>query len=153
VIAAGVTLAILVLPIVVITSAEAIRAVPSSLREGGYGLGATRAEIVRTQVLPAAAPGILTGTILSLSRALGEAAPLILVGAVTGFLGSTPGLTDVSSLKDRFTAMPMVITTFAQKPQEGFRADTAAAILVLLGVVLVFNSVALVLRNHFEKKR
>ena len=153
VIAAGVTLAILVLPIVVITSAEAIRAVPSTLREGGYGLGATRAEIVRTQVLPAAAPGILTGTVLSLSRALGEAAPLILVGAVTGFLGSTPGLTDVSSLKDRFTAMPMVITTFAQKPQEGFREDTAAAIVILLGVVLVFNSVALILRNHFEKKR
>ncbi len=153
VISGGLTLAILVLPIVIITSAEAVRAVPDSLREAGYGAGATRWEVVRTQVLPYAAPGILTGTVLSLARALGEAAPLILVGAVTNRLGSDPAILDVSSLSERFTAMPMVITTWAGMPQEGFRADTAAAILVLLVIVLIANTAAVLLRNRYEKKR
>jgi phosphate transport system permease protein len=153
VISGGITLAILVLPIVIITSAEAVRAVPTGLREAGYGVGATRWEVVRSQVLPYAAPGILTGTVLSLARALGEAAPLILVGAVTDRLGSNPGFLDVSALQDRFTAMPMVITTWAGKPQEGFRADTAAAIIVLLVVVLFANLAAVLLRNRYEKKR
>lgn len=153
VISGGLTLAVLVLPIVIITSAEAVRAVPDSLREAGYGVGATRWEVVRTQVLPYAAPGILTGTVLSLARALGEAAPLILVGAVTNRLGSNPSVLDVSSLQDRFTAMPMVITTWAGMPQEGFRADTAAAILVLLVIVLLANAGAILLRNRYEKKR
>ena len=153
VISGGVTLAILVLPIVIITSAEAVRAVPQGLREGAYGVGATRWEVVRTQVLPYAAPGILTGTVLSLARALGEAAPLILIGAVTDRLGSNPSILDVSSLTERFTAMPNVITSWAGKPQEGFRLDTAAAIIVLLVIVLVFNAAAVVLRNRYERKR
>jgi phosphate transport system permease protein len=153
VISGGLTLAILVLPIVIITSAEAVRAVPDSLREAGYGVGATRWEVVRSQVLPYAAPGILTGTVLSLARALGEAAPLILVGAVTNRLGSNPAILDISSLQDRFTAMPMVITTWAGMPQEAFRANTAAAILVLLVIVLLFNTAAVLLRNRYEKKR
>jgi phosphate transport system permease protein len=154
VMAAGITLAILVLPIVIITSAEAIRAVPSNLREAGFGVGATRWEVIRHHVLPYAAPGILTGTVLSLARALGEAAPLILVGAVTGFLGGGPGgLFDIGQLTERFTALPIVITTWAGRPQEGFRSLTSAGIVVLLAVVLLFNAAAILLRNRYEKKR
>jgi phosphate transport system permease protein len=154
VLAAGITLAILVLPIVIITSAEAIRAVPDSLREAGFGVGATRWEVIRHHVLPYAAPGILTGTVLSLARALGEAAPLILVGAVTGRLGSGKGsFFDLGQLQESFTAMPIVITTWASRPQADFRANTAAAIVVLLVVVLVANAAAILLRNRYEKKR
>jgi phosphate transport system permease protein len=152
--AAGLTLAILVLPIVIITSAESIRAVPDSIREAGFGVGATRWEVIRSHVLPYAAPGIITGTILSLSRALGEAAPLILVGAVTGRLGGGQGsLLDVGQLQERFTAMPIVITTWAGRPDSGFRVITAAAIVVLLFFVLLANTGAILLRNHYEKKR
>ena len=153
VIAAGVTLAILVLPIVIITSAEAIRAVPSGIKEAGFGVGATGWEVIRYHVLPYAAPGILTGTVLSLARALGEAAPLILIGAVQNRLGSDPGIFDLGALQDRFTAMPMVITTWAGMPQEGFRSNTAAAIVVLLALVLMANATAILLRNRYEKKR
>lgn len=153
VIAGGITLAILVLPVVIITAAEAIRAVPAELRQGGYGLGATRWEVTRTQVLPYAAPGILTGTVLSLARALGEAAPLILVGAVVGRLGSNPGLFDVGSLDQRFTALPIVITYWAGLPQPDFRALTAAAIVVVLAIVLMANAGAILMRNRFESKR
>jgi phosphate transport system permease protein len=153
VVAGGITLAILVLPIVIITSAEAIRAVPQALREASFGVGATRWETVWHHVLPYAAPGILTGTVLSLARALGEAAPLILVGAVTDRLGSNPGLLDVSSLKERFTAMPNVITTWAGHAQAGFKANTAAAILILMVIVLLANGTAIFLRNRYERKR
>lgn len=153
VIAAGVTIAILVLPIVIITSAEAVRAVPQGIREAAYGVGATRWEVVRHHVVPYAAPGIITGTILALARALGEAAPLILVGAVTNRLGSDPGILDVGSLQDRFTAMPIVITTWAGQPQAGFVELTAAASVVLLAIVLVANAAAILLRNHFESQR
>jgi phosphate transport system permease protein len=153
VLAAGVTLAVLVLPIVVITAAEAIRAVPDSIREAGFGVGATRWEVVRSHVLPYAAPGILTGTVLALARALGEAAPLILVGAVTGFLGGNTGLLDPSQLQEKFTAMPIVIFSWAGQPRDEFRALTAAAIVVLLAVVLLANSAAILLRNRYEKKR
>ena len=152
VIAAGVTLAILVLPIVIITAAEAIRAVPNSLREAAFGVGATRWETIRHHVLPYAAPGILTGTVLSLARALGEAAPLILVGAVTNALGSDPDLLDAGSLKERFTAMPMLIADWAGRPQAGFKANTAAAILVLMVIVLLANGTAIFLRNRYDKK-
>ncbi|MDE0653990.1 MAG: phosphate ABC transporter permease PstA [bacterium] len=153
--AAGITLAVLVLPIVIITSSEAIRAVPQSLREAGYGAGATKWEVIRTQILPYAAPGILTGTLLSLSRAIGEAAPLILVGAVTGFLGGQSGLVDISQLQERFTALPIIITEWVQESgrDRGFAPAAAAAIVVMLVVVLLLNSAAIFLRNHFEKKR
>jgi phosphate transport system permease protein len=151
--AGGITLAVLVLPIVIITAAEAIRAVPAGLREAGYGVGATRWEVTRHHVLPYAAPGIITGTILSLSRALGEAAPLILIGAVTGRLATDPGYLDPNQLADRFTAMPIVITGWAGQPDAGFRQLTAAAIVVLLVVVLVANLAAILLRNRYEKKR
>lgn len=152
--AGGVTLAILVLPIVVITSAEAIRAVPSSLRQGAYGVGATKWDVIRTQILPYAAPGILTGTLLSLARAVGEAAPLILVGAVTGFL---PGrsLFDVGELNEAFTALPIVILDWVQETgrDQGFGSAAAAGIIVLLVFVISMNSVAVALRYRFEKKR
>lgn len=153
VIAAGITLAILVLPLIIITSAEAVRAVPDGIREAGFGVGATRWEVIRSHVMPYAAPGIITGTILSLSRALGEAAPLILIGAVTNRLGSNPNVLDVTSLQDRFTAMPIVITTWSGQPQAGFVSLTAAAIVVLLAVVLVANAAAILLRNRYETKR
>ncbi len=161
-VSAGITLAVLVLPVVIITSAEAIRAVPDSLREGGYGVGATKWEVIRSHVLPYAAPGILTGTLLSMSRAIGEAAPLILVGAVTGRLGGDTGIFDVGGLRDRFTAMPIVITDWVKKANGGsddggagldFASHAAAAIVVLMVLVLVLNSAAIVMRNRFEKKR
>ena len=152
---AGITLAILALPIVVITAGEAVRAVPVELREGAYGVGATKWEMIRTQVLPYAAPGILTGTLLSMARAVGEAAPLILVGAISGRLGSDPGLLDLSALTDQFTALPIVITTWTVQSGRdvGFTAAAASAIVVLLVFVLLMNSAAIGLRNRFEKKR
>jgi phosphate transport system permease protein len=151
-ISAGLTLAILVLPIVIITASEALRAVPAALREAGYGVGATRWEVTKDHVLPYAAPGILTGTVLALARAMGEAAPLILVGAVTGFLSGGTEL-DPTTLGDRFTAMPIIITTWAGRPGGEWEQATAAAIVVLLVVVLLANAVAILLRNHYEKKR
>ncbi|MET0902984.1 MAG: phosphate ABC transporter permease PstA [Acidimicrobiales bacterium] len=151
--AAGITLAILVLPIVIITGAEAVRAVPSSLREGAYAVGATRSEVVRTQVLPYAFPGIITGTVLALARAIGEAAPLYLVGAVTGLLPGKEALLDPSQLQERFTALPVVIAEWARNPREGFSEIAAAAIMVMLLIVLIMNTIAIVLRTHYEKKR
>src|SRR5690606_27164819 len=152
VVSAGLTLAVLVLPIVIITSSEAISAVPNGIREAAYGIGATRWEVVRSHVLPYAAPGILTGTVLALARALGEAAPLILIGATTGYLSGGDSYS-LGSLQERFTALPTVITTWAGRPGEGYREATAAAIVILLVMVLVANSVAILLRNHYEKKR
>lgn len=151
--AAGATLAVLVLPIVIITASEAIRAVPQPLREGAYGVGCTRWETIRHHVLPYAAPGILTGTLLSLARALGEAAPILLVGAVEGRLGPNSGFLDPSQLGERFTAMPAMITALAGRPGEDWEQVTSAAIIVLLVVVLLGNSAAIVLRNRFERKR
>lgn len=153
--AAGLTLSILVLPIVIITSQEALKTIPSILKEGAYGVGATKWQVIRGQVLPYAAPGILTGTLLSMSRAIGEAAPLILLGAVTGRLGTNAGLLNFTQLQNSFTAMPTIITnwTFRQGQDAGFGDNAAAAIVVLLFFVLLINAVAIILRNHFEKKR
>jgi phosphate transport system permease protein len=151
--AAGLTIAVLVLPIVIITSAEAVRAVPQPLREAGYGVGSTKWEVIRHHILPYAAPGILTGTLLSLARAVGEAAPLILVGAITGRLASEGSFLDPGQLTERFTAMPIVITTWASRPQKEFVPLAAAAIIVLLAFVLLLNATAIFLRNHFERKR
>ena len=149
-ISGGLTLAILVLPIVIITSAEAVRAVPQSLREGGYGIGASRWEVTRSLVLPAAAPGILTGTVLSLSRALGETAPLILVGAVLGGF-STGNQSLIEQVFGRFTAMPVIVYDWARKPQQAFVDLTAAAIIVLLVITLLANAIAIYLRNRYER--
>ncbi|MDH3754309.1 MAG: phosphate ABC transporter permease PstA [Acidimicrobiia bacterium] len=151
--AAGVTLAVLVLPIVIITSSEAIRAVPRELRDGAFGMGATKSQAIRSQILPYAAPGILTGTLLSLTRALGEAAPLILVGAVTGKLGPNTGFLELEQLGEKFTALPITIANFAGRPGEDWEQVTSAAIVVLLVMVLMANAVAILLRNRYEKKR
>lgn len=147
---AGLTLAIMVLPIVVITTQEALRAVPRSIREAGFGVGATRWEVIRSHVLPYAAPGILTGTVLAISRAIGESAPLIMVGATTGFLQTSSEF--LGSFRDRFTALPIIIFEWASQPDQAFRALTAAAIIVLLGVLLLMNSVAIFLRNRYDRK-
>ncbi len=151
-ISAGLTMAILVLPIVIITSAEALRAVPKGLKEAGYGVGATRSEVIRSHMLPYAAPGILTGTVLALARAIGEAAPLLMVGAVTGLLSSKTGV--VETLQGKFTALPMVVFSVLRRPaSEGWPGVAAATILVLIVVLLLANGTAIVMRNRFEKKR
>ena len=150
VIAAGLAIAVLVLPIVIITSAEAIRAVPAPLREGAYGLGATQWEVIQSQVLPAAMPGILTGTVLCIARALGEAAPLLVIGAV-GFY--TTGNQDfVEQLRGAFSALPMNIATFAREPAETWRGHAAAASVVLLVLVFLINLVAIVVRARISKR-
>ena len=151
IISGGLTLSLLVLPLVIITSAEALRAVPDSIREAGYGVGATRWEVVRWHVLPSAAQGILTGTILSLSRALGETAPLLLVGAVTGFL-STGSQTLAEQLQGEYVSLPTIIYAWAKEPDTDFQALTFAAIIVLLAVILLANMAAIILRNRYERK-
>jgi phosphate transport system permease protein len=152
-ISAGLTLGVLVLPLVIITSAEALRAVPSSIREAGYGVGATRWEVTRHHVLPSAAPGMLTGTVLSLARALGETAPVLLVGAVTGFLASGgASIFEQMRTDGGYTTLPTVIFQYASLPNSDFRAITSAAIIVLLAVILTANAAAIVLRNRYERK-
>jgi phosphate transport system permease protein len=151
VLSAAFTMAILVMPIVIITSMEAIRAVPQGLRDAGYGVGASRWEVTRDHTLPYAAPGILTGTMLSLARALGEAAPLLILGAITGLLPET-------SLTGNFTAIPMLIYNWSGRPDTpggeiGWSAAAAAAGVMLLILVLFFNALAIVLRNRFERRR
>jgi phosphate transport system permease protein len=144
--AGGLTLALLVLPIVIISAREAIRAVPPSIREGSLALGATHWQTIRRQVLPAAIPGIATGAILALSRAIGEAAPLVLLGAVT-FVAFNP-----EGLDSQFTALPIQIFNWISRPQEDFKVLAAAAIVVLLVMLLAMNATAIYVRNRFERK-
>jgi phosphate transport system permease protein len=146
----GLTIAIMVLPIIIITTAEALRAVPRSIREAGFGVGATRWEVVRSHVLPNAAPGILTGSVLAMARALGETAPLIMVGAVTGFLATGGGFSE--TLQDRFTALPTLIFAYTKKPQPEFQDVAAAAILILMGTIFLVNLTAILLRNRYERE-
>ncbi len=143
-ISAGLTLVLLILPIIIINAQEAIRAVPYAIREASYGLGATRWQTIWNQVLPAATPGIMTGTILSVSRAVGETAPLIVVGAAT-FL-----LTDPTSPFSQFTAMPIQIYQWTARPQGQFADIAAAAIIVLLALMLTLNATAIFLRNRYS---
>ena len=141
----GFTLALLVLPIIIVASSEAIRAVPSSLREGGFGLGATRWQVVRHLVLPQALPGILTGVILAVSRAIGETAPLIVMGvAYVSFAPDGP--------LSRFTVLPIQIYEWTKRPQEGFQEAAAAAIIVLLALLLTMNALAVFLRYKFQNR-
>ena len=146
VLAGALTLALLILPVVIIASQEAIRAVPPSLREASYGLGATRWQTIRHHVLPVAFPGILTGTILSLSRAIGETAPLIMIGALT-FIAFPP-----RSPLDPFTVLPIQIFNWAAKPQAEFHELAAAAIIVLLVILLLMNATAILLRNRYRQE-
>ena len=146
VLAGGFTLALLVLPIVIVAASEAVRAVPPSLREGSYALGATRWQVIWHMVIPQAFPGILTGVILAVSRAIGETAPLIAMGALT-FVPFTP-----DSPLSRFTVLPIQIFNWTSRPQEGFRETAAAGIIVLLVILLVMNAGAVILRNRFQNK-
>ena len=153
IIAGGLTLSVLVLPIVIITSSEALRAVPQSLREGGYGVGATQWEVTKTLVLPNAFAGILTGTILSLSRAIGETAPLILVGAFYGTFFTTGDANVFEKFSTTYTALPQVIFQWATDAKTEFNVSlAAAAILALLAITLLANLAAVLLRNRYEKR-
>jgi len=147
VIAGGLTLALLVLPIVIVASREGLRAVPPSIREASLGLGATKWQTVWFQVLPPAMPSILTGVILALSRAIGETAPLIMIGALT-FIAFTP-----TGPGSPFTTLSIQIFNWISRPQPGFADTAAAGIIVLLGVLLVMNGFAVGLRMYFERKR
>jgi phosphate transport system permease protein len=146
VLAGASTLALLVLPVVIITTREALRAVPKSLREGSYALGATRWQTIQRQVLPAAFPGILTGLILALSRAMGETAPLITIGALT----YVPFLPD--GIWSPFTVLPIQIFNWVSRPQAAFAENAAAGIIVLLALLLMMNAVAIVLRDRFQRR-
>ncbi|WP_052078557.1 phosphate ABC transporter permease PstA [Spirochaeta lutea] len=147
VLSAGLTLALLVLPIIIINAQEAIRAVPQSLRDSSYGLGATKWQTVWHHVLPASIDRILTGTILSISRALGETAPIVVVGAST-FISVDP-----NSIFSKFTTLPIQVYQWTARPQGAFRNIAAAAILVLLVLLLTLNASAIIMRNRISKKR
>jgi phosphate transport system permease protein len=151
-ISGGLTISVLVMPIVILVSMEALRAVPQSIREAAYGVGATRWEVVRSHVLPYAAPGMLTGVILSMARAFGETAPLLLVGATTSYFSSPSGRGILEILQGSYTALPTQIFSFARQPSAQWGALTSAAIVVLLVVILAVNAVAIVLRNRYERK-
>ncbi len=146
VLAGAMTLTLLVLPIVILASREAVRAVPSTYREAAYALGADQWQVVKGVVLPASAPGILTGTILAMSRAIGEAAPIVVISGLV-YLTFVP-----ASPLDRFTALPLQIFNWAARPQEGFRDLAAAGIIVLLVVLLSMNAVSILLRNRYQTK-
>jgi phosphate transport system permease protein len=144
-VAGALTIALLILPVVIIASMEALKAVPDSQREGAYAVGATRWQMIRGSVLPAAAPGIMTGIILAMARAIGEAAPLILVGAVT-FVTFLP-----SPFGDGYTVLPIQIYDWASRPQAGFQAIAAATIIVVLILMVLLNLVALVVRARLSR--
>jgi phosphate transport system permease protein len=140
------TLALLILPIIIVSTREALRAVPGSLREASFGMGATKWQTIWYQVLPAASGGILTGIILSLSRAIGETAPLIVIGALAyvPFVATSP--------MDEFTVLPMQIFNWTSRPQQGFILNAAAAIIILLIITFILNGIAIYLRNKWQKK-
>ena len=140
-------MALLILPIIIVAAREGLRAVPQSIRDGSLAVGATRWQTVRFQVLPAALPTMMTGVILALSRAIGETAPLIMMGALL-FIPYTP-----EGPLDRFTALPIQIFNWVSRPQREFQENAAAGIIVLLIVLLSMNAVAIVLRTWFERKR
>ncbi|MDQ0244450.1 phosphate transport system permease protein [Bacillus fengqiuensis] len=146
VLAAGLTMSLLILPVIVVSAQEAIRAVPKELREASYGMGATKWQTIKNVVLPAAIPGILTGSILALSRAVGETAPLVVVGIPT-FIAYLP-----TGLLDQFTVLPMQIYNWTSRPQAEFQHVAAAGIMVLLIFLILMNSIAVFIRNKFQKR-
>jgi phosphate transport system permease protein len=151
VLAGSLTMALLVMPIVIIASREALKAVPDTLGQGGLALGASRWQVVSRIVLPAALPGVLTGTILALARAVGETAPLITIGALT-YIAFLPELS-LDGLRTPFTVLPIQIFNWVSRPQGGFHVNAAAATLVLLGFLLVMNTAAIILRNRYQGQR
>ncbi len=144
--AGALTLSLLILPIIIISTQEALRSLPTGLRESAYALGATRWQVIWSHVLPNAAPGIFTGVILALSRAIGETAPLILIGALT-FVPFLP-----QSAMDQFTALPIQIFNWTARPQDEFRGLAAAAIVVLMILLFAMNLSAILLRDYFERQ-
>jgi phosphate transport system permease protein len=146
VLAGASTLALLALPVIIISTREALRAVPKSLREGSYALGATKWQTIWYQVLPAAFPNMLTGLILALSRAVGETAPLVTIGALT----YVPFLPE--SIWSPFTVLPIQIFAWVSRPQAAFAQNAAAGIIVLLVLLLAMNATAIVLRDRFQKR-
>jgi phosphate transport system permease protein len=156
---AGLTLALLILPIIIVATREAIRAVPYSIREAAYGIGATKGQVTRDHVLPAATPGVLTGVIIGLSRALGETAPLITIGALTfiAFLPDPPVTAEFPYISfrwlfDGFTVLPIQAFNWISRPGSDFHANAAAAGLVLMTLTLSLNAVAIVLRYRLRKR-
>lgn len=152
------TLAILVMPIVIMSTREALRAVPSSIREASYAIGATKWQTIRLQVIPAAMPGIMTGIILAMSRAVGETAPLITIGALTyvAFLPTSPispefPFISIQGLFDPFTVLPIQIFNWVSRPQKGFFEDAAAGIIVLLIITFAMNGLAVWIRHRYQK--
>ena len=141
------TLALLILPIIIVSTREALRSVPDSLRMAGFALGANRWQVIWEQIFPIAIPGILTGTILALSRAIGETACLITIGALT-FISFLP-----ENLQSPFTVLPIQIYNWVSRPQKGFHDNAAAGIIVLMVVLLIMNATAVLLRNKFQKKQ
>ena len=146
VLAGGLTMSLMILPVIVVSSQEAIRAIPKEQYEASYAMGATKWQTIRTVVLPAAVPGILTGSILALSRAIGETAPLLMIGAMT-FIAYIP-----ESIWSGFTAMPIQIFNWAGRPQEEFQAVAAAGSIVLMLMLVIMNSLAIYIRNKFSKR-
>ncbi|MCS6814671.1 MAG: phosphate ABC transporter permease PstA [Cyanobacteria bacterium] len=146
VLSGGLTLALLVLPIIIVSTREALRTVPDSIRLAGFAVGATRWQTIREHVLPLALPGILTGTILSLSRAIGETAPLVVIGAA--IVVAIP-----DSLRSRFTALPIVIFDWVSRPQKAFHTNAAAGIITLMVILLSMNTIAILLRNKFQSSK
>lgn len=146
ILAAGFTMSLLILPVIIVAAQEAIRAVPNEQREASYGMGATKWQTILRVVLPAAIPGILTGSILALSRAIGETAPLVVIG-IPVILQFLP-----NGLLSQFTALPMQIYDWAKRPQEAFQYVATAGILVLMTVLLLMNSIAIYIRNKFQKR-
>jgi len=158
VLAGALTLTVLVLPIVVMATREALRSVPSSIREASYALGASKWDTIRHQVIPACLPGILTGSILAMSRAIGETAPLITLGALTyvAFIPTPPlsfsfPFISFQGLLDPFTALPIQIYNWVSRPQPGFWTAAAAGIVVLLFITFAINGIAIYLRNKYQK--
>lgn len=145
VLAGALTLMLVVLPIVIVSTQESLRAVPDSLREGAFGMGATRWQVVRNVTLPAAIPGVMTGAILAMSRAIGEAAPFLIIAGIV-FIAMPPG-----HLMDDFTVMPLQIYNWAQRPQAAFHELAASGIIVLLLILLSFNALAIVIRQKMQK--
>ena len=159
VISGAATLAILVMPIVIMATREALRAIPSSMREASYALGATKWQTISSQVLPAAVPGIMTGIILAMSRAVGETAPLITIGALTyvAFLPTSPVSSEfpfisIQGLFDPFTVLPIQIFNWVSRPQKGFFEDAAGGIIVLLIITFTMNALAIWIRHRYQKR-
>ncbi|NJO39379.1 MAG: phosphate ABC transporter permease PstA [Cyanobacteria bacterium CRU_2_1] len=159
----GLTLALLVLPVVIVATREALRAVPDSIRQAGYAIGTTRWQVVRDHVLPIASPGVFTGVILALSRAIGQAAPLITIGALTfiAFLppfitiseNGVPQIQIIDGLHSSFTVLPIQVYNWVSRPQPEFHNAAAAGIIVLMIVLLLMNATAIYLRNRFQQTR